>query len=557
MIKFINLFNIFIYTFFVFLFSGLPAFKLFQTKDWLLSRVLADYFHFRGRKYIFNKKDFLIIFSLLAYFIFPNIFFQIFYTFGFVFFLILGDFFSLFAFNPFNFLVFLLLFPLIFLRKRILKTIKLTPKAFFLFFLFFLSNFLFIYLAYNSYDFNYTFVLYLFLLLSYTQLFIFSLVLSLFDLAVSPYPLYLREKLKNKLKNLSLKRVVVVGSYGKSTTKEFLNYLLAEKKTFSLPPRINHEYAILKYLLKNDLSSYDFLILELGSYFLGNIKWIAKGISPDFVFITGITKQHYFLLGENIKNIIYGEGIEAIMEMKKGKVFVNTNHEYFEILKEEIEKVIKNKEIKMVTYGKTGDYSYEIIFTDSEKTIFKLKHEVKEHLLETNLIFPPQIENLLGAISFVLEEKILSLEEISEKIKTIKLPQGFIRQINYKNLTIFDDSYNANIRGVLEGLKFLEKIVSEKKTVIFNGLLELGKETKNVYENLAKEFKKFDFILLTDKEEYKFFRKILKEKAILIKKQEDLDEFLKSLKEKSVIFILNRFPSHIKLNLENEKNNLH
>ena len=556
MIEIIKSANVFILTLFVFLFSGLPIFRLFQIKDWLFSRVLADYFHLRGKKYILNKKDFLVLLIIFTYFIFSKLFFQAFYTFGFIF-LNFADFFSLFEFNPFNLLIFLSIFPLIFLKRNLLRTVKLTPKALMLFSMFFFLNFLFIYLAYNFYDFNYFFVFYLFLLISYTQIFLFSLALSLFDLMVSPYLFYLRKKVKNKLKNLNIKKIVIVGSYGKSTTKEFLNHLLKDKKVFSLPPRLNHEYVILKYLLKNSLQDFEYLVLELGSYFLGNIRWICKGIIPDFVFITGITKQHYFLFGENIKNIIYGEGIEAVIEMEKGKVFINTNHDYFGVLKEELEKIVKNKEIEIITYGKKGDYSYEILFPYEEKTVFKLIAKGEEHILETNLIYPPQIENLVGAISFILEEKILSLEEINEKIKNLKMPQGFFKKIKYKNLTIFDDSYNANLRGVLEGIKFLEKSNFEKKVVIFNGILELGKEMKVVYENLAKEFLKFDFVLFTDKEEYKFFRKILKEKAVFIENQKDLDRFLNNLKEKSGIFIFNRFPSHIKLNLENEENSLY
>ena len=556
MVEIIKIINFFILTLFVFLFSGLPIFRIFQIKDWLFSRVLADYFHFRGRKYILNKKDFLVFLIIFTYFNFPKIFFQIFYISS-LFFLNFADFFSLFGFNPFNLLIFLILFPLIFLRKNLLKTIKLTKKALILFSIFFFLNFLFIYLTYSFYDFNYFFIVYLFLLISYTQIFIFSFSLILFDLLFSPYLFYLRERVKNKLKNLKIKKIAIVGSYGKSTTKELLNHLLKDKKIFSLPPRINHKYVILKYLLKNDLQGFEYFILELGSYFLGNVRWISEGIVPDFVFITGITKQHYFLFGENIKNIIYGEGIEAVMKMKKGKVFINTNHEYFEILKKELEKIIKNKEIEIVTYGKQGDYSYEILFLHEEKTVFKLIAKGEEHILETNLIYPPQIENLVGAISFILEEKILSLEEINEKIKNIKMPSTFFVKIKHKNLTIFDDSYNANLRGVLEGIKFLEKSDFEKRIVIFNGILELGKETKEIYENLAKEFSKFDFVLLTDKEEYKFFKKILKEKAVFIKNQKDLDGFLNNLKERSGIFIFNRFPSHIKLNLENEENNLH
>jgi len=112
---------------------------------------------------------------------------------------------------------------------------------------------------------------------------------------------------------------------------------------------------------------------------------------------------------------------------------------------------------------------------------------------------------------------------------------------------IFDDSYNANPKGVFEGLKFFKELNFDYKVIIFNGLLELGKETKNIYQDLAKEFSAFDKIILTSSDFIEIFKEVLKDKFLLVKNSKELEIFLQSLKFKKVgIWIFNRFPERIK-----------
>lgn len=549
-----------ILTFFGFLLSGLPIFRLFQIKNWLLPRVLADYFSLKGKSYFINKKDIVIIFLIIYFLLGLENYLYLFLIgislwFGLVFnvasfifplFPSLAEFLTLNSLS----LLFLFLTSVLFLvRLPLLKKIQLTPKSLILLSLFLFLNFSLIFLSQND-----PLIIFL-ILISYSQIAVFVLALMIFEVLVYPYLWLLREKIKRKLKGLEIKKIIIVGSYGKSSVKEILTYFLRDKKVLSLPPRINHEYSILKFLLRQKLEDYDYLVLELGSYFLGNVAWLTKAIVPDCVFITGITKQHYFLFGEKIDNVIWAEGLEALQWMKKGKVFINSNHEYFAKLKEEIEKNFKNKELKIITYGKQGDYSYEILNLDLNKVTFKLKIGEDSHLLETNLFYPPQIENLVGVLAFVLEEKILTLDEIREKIKDISLPSTFLQVKLVKNFVIFDDSYNANLKGIVEGLKYFQELNLDKKIVIFNGLLELGKETKKIYKELAQLFQNFDVLVLTQPEEYHFFKKLIPQKVFFPKKQEDLDNFLEKFKEKTGIFVFNRFPRGLKLKLSDEKTN--
>ena len=534
----------------LFLINGLTVLKLYQVKDYLLKRVLAQFYFPSSKKIIFSKKEYLLYLLIFLSLFLPTNVQEI--------------------LKP-DFLIFFI-FLLLVLRIDLTKKIHFTPKAILVSFLSFLINLSLLFISQNN--------LTIFFILSLwpLQFFIYTLSIQIFDICVKPYLLFLGNKVKKKIEkirkeNPEFKIIGICGSYGKSSTKEILVQLLKEKfKVLSPPPRINHEYALLKFLLKVKIENYDYLVLEFGSYYLGNIRWITKFITPDIAYITGITKQHLFLFG-SIENIIEGEGLEILTWMKEGIVFINENHEYFDILKERYGDV-RRPNIEIYFYGK----DYKIREISLEKAVFEFKNKT----FETNLIFPMQIENLVGALNYL--SLIDDLENYREKIKNIELPEGFLKLITtdlrglQRGLTrilvrglsrsktykteniypyesvldqnksvfyIFDDSYNANPKGVFESLKFFKELDFDYKIIIFNGLLELGKETKNIYKDLAKEFLTFDKIILTSNDFIEIFKEVLKEKVLLVKNSKELEIFLQSLKfEKVGIWIFNRFPSH-------------
>lgn len=515
----------------LFLINGLSVLRFYQIKDYLYKKVVAHFYLPTSKKILLGYKEIILYFLVFLGFVlsfFNDIYLNL---------------------KP-DFLIFLLILFFV-LRFNLLKKVHFTQKAIIVSFLVFLFNFLLLY-AFNNH-----LLIFLLLLPWVSQFLFFTLSIKIFDFCVRPYLKFLGRKVKEKIeknKENGLKIIGICGSYGKSGTKEILTQILKEKyKVLSLPPRINHEYAILKFLLKVDLKNYDYLILEFGSYFLGNIKFITKYIVPDIAFITGITKQHLYLFG-NIKNIITGEGIEILTWIKKGTVFVNNNHEYWGELKQALNN-LKTNDIKIFSYGLNADFSYKILENDLEKTKF-LFIGSKEYIFQTNLIFPMQVENLVGALSFI--SLIDDPENFKEKIKNIKLPEGFLKLKRKDNFYIFDDSYNANPRGVFSALEYFQNLDFNYKIIIFNGLFELGKETKEVYEKLKEEFMNFDKVILISEDFFEIIKISstkeglvkIKDKFLLISSQKELEIFLKSLNfEKVGIWIINRFPERFKINL--------
>jgi hypothetical protein len=237
----------------LFLINGVVVLRFYQVKDYLLKRVLAQFYFPSSKKIIFSKKEYFLYFL-----IFLSLFFSK----------------TIQILKP-DFLIFLIFFLLV-LRIELLKKIHFTLKAILVSFLAFLINFSILFISQNN--------LTIFLLLSLwpLQFFIYTLSIQIFDICVKPYLLFLGNKVKKKIEkikkeNPEFKIIGICGSYGKSSTKEILVQLLKEKfKVLSPPPRINHEYALLKFLLKVKIENYDYLVLEFGSYYLGNIRWVTK-----------------------------------------------------------------------------------------------------------------------------------------------------------------------------------------------------------------------------------------------------------------------------------------
>ncbi|MCS7200659.1 MAG: Mur ligase family protein [Patescibacteria group bacterium] len=494
--------------------NGFPVLRIYQIKDYLLRRVRAHFFLESSKKFIFNVKEYLLWLIFLLIFILD---------------------FSIDKY-PTDFLL-LILAILLVLRFRLIKKISFTLRATIILAISLVLNFWILNIFRND--------ILVVAGLSFwsSQFLIFTIASKISYLIAKPYMIWLGNRVKKKLdQNESLKIIGIVGSYGKSTTKELLVQLLRKKyHVLAPPPRINHELALLKFIDKSKLDNYDFLVIEFGSYYLGNVKWITKFITPKIAYITGITKQHLFLFG-NIKNIMRGEGIEVLSWMKEGTIFINNNHEYVNELKKEVKNAIGDRRIEIYTYGLEGDFAYKILQNDLERTVFKFKYLSDEIVLKSKIIFPMQIENLCGALAYI--SKIDDINDYSEVVEKIELPEGFLKLKRIENFYIFDDSYNANPHGVFSSLDFFEKLKLDYKLIIFNGLFELGKETQKIYQELAQKLKSFDKVILTSNDHYEIFRKILLDRVMIVEDLTEMELFLKTLKMKKVgVWIMNRLPA--------------
>src|SRR3989338_6955143 len=141
------------------------------------------------------------------------------------------------------------------------------------------------------------------------------LVISPFAGVLWTQPILQKIKIaKEKISKVSQIEKGKTGSYGKSSTKEFVAQILSKKyEVLKTTGNENTEFGIARKIRDFLEKSTEFFVAEMGAYKQGEIKKLTAIVKPSVAIITGIEEQHLSLFGnlENIKKTKF-ELIEAL-----------------------------------------------------------------------------------------------------------------------------------------------------------------------------------------------------------------------------------------------------
>ena len=245
---------------------------------------------------------------------------------------------------------------------------------------------------------------------------------------------------KAKEKREKFKDLIVIGitgSYGKTSTKEFLATILSEKfKVLKTRKNINSEVGIAQTILKELTPEHEIFIAEVGAYNKGKIREVCAMLQPKIGILTGINEQHMSTFGtqENIVKAKY-ELIEALPE--NGLAIFNGNNKYCQKL-------------------------YEKTFV-----VKKLVQAPSDKFMAENVAMAQAAAEALDVTSFA-------------QIKTHLPVQKGINELN-----IIDSTYSANPDGVIAHLEYI-KTLPGKKVIVMPCLIELGKAAKQVHQRIGE-----------------------------------------------------------------------
>ena len=254
-------------------------------------------------------------------------------------------------------------------------------------------------------------------------------------LSLKPLNYFLKKKVLDaaKQKRKSLKNLLVIGitgSYGKTSTKEFLYEILKKKfKCVKTPEHVNAEIGIANFMLNNLTQKDEIFICEMGAYCKGDIKTICDIVRPKIGIFLGANEQHLSLFG-SMENLLEGEGGKELLSAlpEKGLGIFNGNNIYsYELW--------KNAKIpKRITYvpnlteiinPEKRDVRTENIRVFKDRISFKVLTSKNSKGVEfkANLLGAHNIENILLAV-VVGEELGLTLQEVAEEVQKIEPLQG-------------------------------------------------------------------------------------------------------------------------------------
>lgn len=284
-------------------------------------------------------------------------------------------------------------------------------------------------------------------------------------------------------------KIALTGSVGKTTTKDFLFYLLSKfDLSYKNIESYNNILGLIYTLSNLDLKS-KFYIQELGTNNFGEIKELTNFLKPNIRIITKIGEAHL----ETFKN---KEGvIKAKLEILEGNSFD------FAILPEDLKEYIKNfypSKLPKIYFFNEDKAILEDFLDKNFNRITKIKIFDKTITVKSKILGKGFLTTLvIGAYLLYL----LNLDlNILEDITTFSPPPHRLNLKNYfifgKKILIIDDTYNANPTS-FENLAGLLKDLKEKYNAyiitVFGKMEELGENSKKEHikvNNLLKTFSK-------------------------------------------------------------------
>lgn len=303
------------------------------------------------------------------------------------------------------------------------------------------------------------------------------------------------KKAKEKIKNFQNLTVIgITGSYGKTSTKEFLAQILSKKyKVLKTEGNNNTEMGVARTVLQKLKKSHKIFVCEMAAYRRGEIKAICDIVHPKIGILTGIAPQHISLFG-SFKNIIQTK-YELINSLPQDGIAI------FNASNKECQKLAQRTNIKKYLYSldnENADIFAKNINETKDFVEFDLITKKEEVKIKLNLLGKQNVENFLGAATCALKLGI-SLKEIAKIAPEIKPPKTSLRKKESKSgAIIIDDSYSQNPEGVIAAIDYLKNFQEEKKFLLMPCLIELGKSAPSLHKNIGRKIGEvFDLAIIT------------------------------------------------------------
>lgn len=284
----------------------------------------------------------------------------------------------------------------------------------------------------------------------------------------------------------NLVTIGITGSYGKTSTKFYLNKLLSAKYNVLMTPEsYNTTMGVVKTVRGSLNATHEIFICEMGAKGVGEIKEICDIVHPKHSMITSIGAQHLETF-KSMDNIIKTK-FEIADCISDGMVFLNYDNEY-----------IRNRttDKNIVSYGFSKDFDYyaDNISVTSKGTSFTVHHGDDQEEFDTKLIGEHNVQNIVGAIA-AANKLGVSLKELKTPVRRLEAVPHRMKITDKGSCVIIDDAFNSNPSGAKAALDTLG-LMEGYKILITPGMVELGEKEYELNKIFgAQAAKVCDFVI--------------------------------------------------------------
>lgn len=291
---------------------------------------------------------------------------------------------------------------------------------------------------------------------------------------------------------LDIPFIGLTGTNGKTTTKELIKAVLAEKyQTFATRGNLNNHIGVPLSILSIPRGT-EIAVIEMGANHQGEIAFLSDICMPDYGLITNVGLAHLEGFG-GFEGVKKGKGeLYAHLKQHQGTALIHRDNPHL------LEMAAGAGLSKIIYYG-TGPANTicgELLDADpfiriswhtgTDPETGTANPDTPKHTVQLNLTGAYNFENILAAIT-IGQIFGLSPGQISKGLSGYQ-PQNNRSQLTQTaNNTIICDFYNANPSSMSAALSNMNSQKADRKAVIIGDMFELGEEAPGQHERIARE----------------------------------------------------------------------
>lgn len=297
-----------------------------------------------------------------------------------------------------------------------------------------------------------------------------------------------KELAREHRRQFNIPVIGITGTNGKTTTKELISAVLAEKfNVMHTEGNFNNDVGVPKTLLRLR-PEHEIAVVEMGASHPGDIQKLIDYVEPTCGMITNVGRAHLQGFGsfEGVKKT-KGELYDYI-KSHNGLIFLNESNQDL------VEMASAREMPRIETYGRDGDGNITG-HVESCAPFLKFSWTRKgcegECEVQTHLIGAYNIDNMLAAITIGLHFGV-DIEKINHALESY-MPSNDRSELTvteHNHLVV--DAYNANPSSMAAALENFKLMDVPSKMAILGDMRELGEYSDEEHQKVVDKLKEYN-----------------------------------------------------------------
>jgi UDP-N-acetylmuramoyl-tripeptide--D-alanyl-D-alanine ligase len=272
-------------------------------------------------------------------------------------------------------------------------------------------------------------------------------------------------KARERLASVCPTVVAITGSFGKTTTKEYVRHIVSgARSVVASPASFNNRLGLARAINDHLTPGTDVFVAEMGTYGPGEIAEMTSWIRPDVSVITAVGPVHLERFGS----------LEAIA-MAKAEIVDGAQVVVVNADEGLIEQAVANAGTEARVIRCSLEQRGADVYVEVEGHSFSVHAGGRMLATVQADLFPLNVACAVG-VALALE---IPAEVIARRLEGLRSP-AHRRQVatSPRGVSVIDDTYNSNPSGAAAALELLGTLAHDgsRKVVVTPGMVELGPE---------------------------------------------------------------------------------